>query len=102
MSINRIHVFVKEMPRPIQLCSLLYIASILGYNCAHAYSCSKQYLAKFRARRLTQQEEKLIKDEWDAVKYGATHKSLERLWNSIIWPISIAENIIPWIVLKLN
>lgn len=100
--ISKFYIFIKEMPRPLRFGSFAYVASIIGYNCFHAYSDSKCYLDKFRQNKLNELERRQIKDDWDAVKYGAKYHSGERLWNSIIWPISIADNIIPWIVLQLN
>lgn len=100
--ISKFHVFIKQIPSPVRFGSIVYFASIIGYNCFHAYSDSKCYLDKFRQNKLSEQEGRLIKDDWDAVKYGAKCNSGERFWNSIIWPISIANNIVPWIVLQLN
>ena len=48
---------------------------------------------------LTPKEKEIVKSEWDAVKYGSQVNCGERLWDSICWPITITNNIIPWLVL---
>ena len=95
-------IFIKELPRPVQYSSLAYLGCLLCYNAASSYIDAKSYLINYREGRLTQNEAKIIKSEWDAVKYGAYVNVGERLWNSLIWPITITNNIIPFLVLTLN
>jgi hypothetical protein len=51
---------------------------------------------------LTPNELKEINNEWEAVKYGSNLDSSERLWKSIIWPVLIDKNVIPFIVLVMS
>ncbi len=93
-------VFIKELPKPVRYSGAAYLGCLLCYNAGSSYIDAKNYLIKYRENTLDDSEN--IQSEWDAVKYGASVNSLERLWNSLIWPITITNNIIPWIVLTLN
>ena len=95
-------VFIKELPQPVKFSTILYVVSILSYNGICSYLNAKLYLENYRANRLERNLKDLIKSDWDAVKYGANVDCYKRLWDSIIWPITITNNIIPWIVLNLN
>jgi hypothetical protein len=57
---------------------------------------------EYRQHKLMQFEKNVVKSDWDAVKYGASVKCLERFWDSILWPITLTNNIIPFLVLTLN
>ncbi len=105
--LGKIIVIFKELPKPVKLSSGLYISCILGYNIYGTYTDSKIYLDKFREDKLkdlgiTDNEKKEIKTDWDAVKFGANSRCLERLWDSIVWPITGITNLVPAIVLMLN
>ena len=97
----------KQLPDAVRLSTKLYFGCLLGYNIVGTYLDSKMYLEKYRTRRLvdldlsTNQIEN-IKTEWDAVKYGANSRALERLWDSIVWPVTTIKNIVPAIVLMMN
>jgi hypothetical protein len=80
--------------------SKLYISCLLAYNAYGTYCESKHYLIRYREDTLYGHKE--IQSDWDAVKYGARHNSVERLYDSIAWPITCIMNIIPGIVLALN
>lgn len=95
-------VFIKELPKPVRYSGIAYLSCLLCYNAGSSYIDAKNYLIKYRDNKLDNDDKKHITNEWDAVKYGASVNSLERLWNSLIWPITITNNIIPWIVLTLN
>ncbi len=95
----------KNLSQPIRWSTIAYISCVFCYNVIGTYYDAKHFLNKYRAGEIitsTSNGTDKIKSEWDAVKYGAKHKSFERLYNSIIWPISTAENIIPAVVLALN
>jgi len=96
---------MKELPTPVKFSSLVYLGVALGYNFINAYVDAEQSLIEYRngvtARKGINGHVNL-KSEWEAVKYGASDNSLKRLWDSMTWPFSIAENIMPWIVLKLT
>ncbi len=105
--IGKFVVIFKELPKPVKLSSALYVTCILGYNIYGTYSDSKTYLDKFREGKLedlgiSDYQKNHIKTDWDAVKYGANSRCLERLWDSIVWPITSIKNLVPAIVLMLN
>ncbi len=91
----------KNLSKPIRWTTITYISCIFGYNVIGTYDDAKSYLYKYRSGELLN-EKNIINSEWDAVKYGAQYNTFKRLYDSIIWPISIIENIIPTIVLALN
>jgi len=98
------------MPEPVRLTTLIYFGSLLSWNTYFTYMDSKKCLKLFRNNKLKELAEEgiaisqrdNIKTEWDAVKFGATMKSFERLWDSIWWPLTAIQNIIPAVVLFLN
>jgi hypothetical protein len=97
----------KQLPNPIRLTTIVYLSCLLGYNIVGTYIDSKIYLDKYRTRRLVElnlstNEIECIKSDWDAVKYGANSRALERLWDSIVWPVTTVKNIVPAIVLTMN
>ncbi len=94
--------FFKNMSKPFKYGSIFYFIGIIGYNSFYSYSNSKEYLNKYREIKLTSDESKNIKSEFDAVEYGCSNNFGPRFFMSIVWPISLANNIIPSIVLKLN
>ena len=105
--IQRIVIIFRELSQPIQLSTIVYFTCLLGYNIYGTYSDSKTYLDKFREGKLKQLEKydnrvNNIKTDWDAVKCGANSCCFERLWYSIIWPITCITNIVPAIVITLN
>lgn len=100
MSFSRIIIYVKQLPVPVKFSSLVYLGVAFGYNFFNAYVDAEQALIKYRNGGY--HGYKTINSDWDAVKFGASENSIQRLWNSLTWPVSIAENIMPWIVLKLN
>lgn len=95
-------VFIKELPKPVAYSSMIYIFCLLSYNAGGSYADAKKYLEKYRQFKLTPKEKEIVKSEWDAVKYGSQVNCGERLWDSICWPITITNNIIPYLVLTIN
>ena len=105
--IQRFVIIYRKLPQSIQLSSIIYFTCLLGYNIYGTYSDSKTYLDNFREGKLKQLEnyDNLVNDiktDWYAVKYGANSRCFERLWNSIIWPITSIKNFVPALVLALN
>ncbi len=97
----------KQLSSPIRLTTIVYFSCLLGYNIVGTYMDSKIYLDKYRTRRLVElnlstNEIESIKSDWDAVKYGANSRALERLWDSIVWPVTTVKYIVPAIVLTMN
>ncbi len=91
-----------SMSVPARISTQAYLGSVLAYNFWSSYSNSKMYLDKFRAKKLTANENRDIQDEWSAVRYGASFKFIERFFDSFIWPITLTKDIVPWLVLTLN
>jgi hypothetical protein len=84
-----------------------YLLCSTGYCIGHSYKNSKNFLIHYRTNKLAEldlpeYEKTKIKSEWDAVKYGAGYMFYDTFWCSIIWPISIASDIMPTIVLLIN
>lgn len=90
------------MPKPVSYTFISYFGFLLSYNAIGSYSNAKQYLKKYRENALSPNERDQMKSEWEAVKYGAHVNSYELLWDSIIWPVTLTNNIIPFLVLTLN
>lgn len=95
-------VTLKTLPTPIKTTSIIYVGCLLGYNIFGTYVDSKIYLKKYRTKSLNYYESKNVNNEWDAVKYGASINALNRLWDSLIWPVTCITNIVPAVVLMLN
>ena len=105
--IGRFVVIFKELPKSVKLSSALYVTCILGYNIYGTYTDSKTYLDKFKEVKLedlglNDYQKNHIKTDWDAVKCGANSYCLERLWDTIVCPITSIKNLVPAIVLMLN
>lgn len=96
-----IFVFIKQLPKPVSYCGTIYLSCLLGYNGVASYMSAKRHLEMFRGDELKTLKPP-INTEWEAVKYGAYVNSGERLWNSIVWPVKLIENLVPWLVLTLN
>lgn len=95
--------YVKQLYKSVKFISGLYFGSSLLYTCVGSCNDSKSYLMKYRNNELGEYtEEKNIKSEWDAVKYGSKVNFAEIFFNAVIWPYSITKNIIQSIVLMIN
>lgn len=99
MYINKFIFAYKELPKPIKRSTLIYLLCLFGYNIFGSYRDSKFYLDKFREGSL---KETKIKSDWDAVKYGASVNFGQRMFDSLVWPITTINNTIPALVLALN
>ncbi len=95
-------IFINELSTPVKYCSIFYFGSIFLYNCFCSYADAKLYLYNYRTKTLNKYELDTLNSEWDAVKYGAQLHCYKRFWDSIIWPIKLINNVIPYIVLTLN
>lgn len=106
MQIGKFLVNFKELPRYIKVSSI-YFSCIFGYNVCGSYIDSKNHLEKYREGKLkdliySDYDIDNIKTDWDAVKYGANVNFFDRFLNSLIWPITTIDNMVPCIVLALN
>ena len=99
---NLFVVYFNELPKNTKYLLYFYIGSLFTYNTISTYIDSKNKLLKFRTNKLDSYQKINIKNEWDAVKYGASENFLPRLINSILWPINVISNVIPYIVLTFN
>jgi len=107
MMLNKIFVTFKSLPSPVRTSSIVYIYCLLGYNIFGTYVDSKIYLQKYREGNLHElgvqsRQIDTIRNDWDAVKYGAKANAINRLWDSLVWPITSITNVVPAIVLLLN
>jgi hypothetical protein len=100
--LHNIIVRFEKLPRPMKLSGMVYVTCLLGYNLVGTYVDSKTYLNKYRTNTLSEKEKKEITDDWSAVKYGANIYWIERLWDSIVWPVKSITNVVPAIVLSFN
>lgn len=100
---NSIHIFVKELNTPSRYVIISYVCALILYNASGSFIDAKKHLIKFRERdkQIKSDWQYEIKSEWEAVKYGAKVNSSQRLWDSIIWPITLTNNFVPWLVLNL-
>jgi hypothetical protein len=95
-------IFIKELPKPVSYTCIAYFGCLLLYNVSGSYVNAKQYLKKYRENALLPYEKDRMICEWEAVKYGAGVNFGQLLWDSIIWPVILTNNIIPFLVLTLN
>lgn len=107
MAFNKLFVTFKSLPSPVRTTTIVYTSCLLGYNIFGTYVDSKLYLNKYREGNLHElgvhsRQIDEIRNDWDAVKYGAKANALNRLWDSLIWPITSITNIVPAVVLVLN
>lgn len=99
---NKYTIYFKQLSRPIQLSTYVYLCSLLLYNGIGAWFDAKNKLIQYRENKLKEYEKNEIKDEWGAVKYGANSNFAERFLNSIIWPVKTITNLVSFMVLQLN
>jgi hypothetical protein len=111
--IKELVVYVKQLPTPIRYSTYAYLGGIILYNGIASYQDASHYLRLYNNNMLTDNCVKTIKSvyninkeanitDWDVVKYGANIHMGERLWDSIIFPLSVVNNLIPGLVLLLN
>lgn len=99
---NKYVIYFKQLPRPIQLSTYIYLGSLLLYNGIGTWYDAKNKLIQYREHELNEYEKNEIKDDLSAVKYGANSNFSERFFNSIIWPVKTITNLIPFVVLQLH
>lgn len=93
--------YFKNLSKQFKFKINLYVCSILLYNASLCWIDAKNKLIQYQENKLCEYEKVKIKNEWDAVKYGAYYNSVERFFETIFWPINIISNIIPYVVLNL-
>jgi hypothetical protein len=99
---NRYTIYFKQLPDSVKLSTNIYIGSVIGYNIGKSWIGAKNKLIEYRENKLTYHEKENIKSELYAVKYGAEKFLVKTFFESIIWPVIIIPNIIPFMVLLSN
>jgi hypothetical protein len=84
MNTNKLIIAFKQLPKSIKLTTYLYTGCLLGYNIMGTYIDAKKSLIIYREIEKIDKNVKIEKTEWDAVKYGARLRAVERLWDSLI------------------
>lgn len=79
---------------PVKLSALVYTSGALYVNIYGTYIDSKRYLYAYREKKLhlfglNSQTISEIRNDWDAIKYGAKRDFRNRLFGSMIWPIDL-------------
>jgi len=115
-------VYFKSLPPPIKVSTYAYVAGVLSYNAGNAYLDSKKALNVYQSKNFPEikyshdgsynyeqvTEENYYKQlktcttDWEAAKLGASYFKWERLWNSIVFPITMVSDIVPSIVIALH
>ena len=97
-------VYFKSRPPPVRWTTYTYMAALFLYNGGASYIDAKHALNDYRNKNIERFGVGLskCKDDFEAVKFGSSYNFYSRFTDSIIWPISVTSNIIPYIALKLN
>ena len=101
---SSIIVYFKSLPPPVRWTTYTYITALLVYNGGYSYISAKSALIDYRNNNGEQFGPYLLqcKNDFEAVKFGSSFKFYNRFIDSIIWPVSVTSNIIPFVALKLN
>jgi hypothetical protein len=115
-------VYFKSLPQPIKMTTYAYVSGLLSYNVGTAYMDSKKALNMYNSKtvphiqdkyngeynyqednqRIYYEKLKICNNDWEAAKLGASYFKWERLWSSIVFPITIVSDIVPSIVVALH
>jgi len=112
-------VHFKSLPQPIKMTTYAYVAGFLSYSVGTTYTDSKNALELYHSKQyptfidkyngeynFTQERYynrlKTCTTDWEAANVGMSHFKWERLWNSIIFPITMVSKIVPSIVIALH
>ena len=95
---SSIIVYLKQLQNPIKYTTLGYLGALVLYNTVSTFTDSKKSLDLHRQNS----DKKKFDSDWEAVKYGAKEHFTERLFDSIVWPVTTIQDFIPYLVLKLN
>lgn len=81
----------------------VFVSGGVGYNMFHTYNSGKEELFRHRSEmKNTRLGNKKYETEWDAVYAGCTKDSWTVFYKSLIWPVSIASQVVPSMVMWLN
>ena len=95
---NSVVVYFKQLPNPVKYTTIGYLSLLVLYNTVSTFTDSKKSLDLHRQNS----HKKKFASEWEAVKYGAKEHFTERLFDSIVWPVTTIQDFIPYLVLKLH
>lgn len=98
IKMSSIVVYFNQLPKPVKYSTIAYLGTLVLYNGISTYMNSKETLKSHRQKV----HKKYFVSDWDAVKYGAQENFGKRLVDSILWPVTSIQNLIPYVVLKLN
>lgn len=98
---NTLIVTVKNLPKPVKFTTVAYFSCVICYNIYGTYFDCKEGLTLYRNNQWNEKWSK-VNNEWEAMKYVSKSKFGDRLWSSIIWPITVVSDIVPSAVLALN
>jgi hypothetical protein len=111
--IKSLFIYYQKLPQPIRYSGYIYLSGMFIYNCYGSYQDSVTYLNNFYDNKLSSvilqniyrnYNLESVNDisPWEVVKYGSVIHAEERFWKAFIFPFTIANSIIPSIVLALN
>lgn len=96
-----------DLMPPFNLIIITYFIGLFGVFMFKTYISCAIFLQKYREGKLNEILMNYctienIKNDWDAVARGADHYWSSRMWDSILWPITLITLLVPSIVLMLN
>lgn len=100
-SVTNIKQSWQQLGRRSKIFLLVYGAGALLNFSFDTYNGGLQSLIEHR-KRINQSQTPRFETEWEAVRAGCARGSFERFWRGIFWPGSLASNVMPAVVLRLN
>ena len=99
---SSIIIYFKSLSKPVRW-TTTYVSGLLVYNGGSSYISAKTALHDYRYNRYDRFGKELLhcKDNFEALKFGSSYNCYYRFADSIIWPVSVISNIIPYVALKL-
>ena len=116
--------YFKSLPQPIKVSTYAYLSGLVSYNVGQTFMDSKKALNMYNSKtiphphiqdkyngeynyqednqRMYYDKLKKCSNDWEATKLGASYFYWERLWNSIVFPVTIMSDIVPTIVVSLH
>lgn len=81
----------------------VYLGGLVSMNVIGAYSDALAAVLTYRkTKSYTSSSPAAVKTEWDAARAGARANSWSRLAQSVVWPATIAMDIVPSLVLFIH
>jgi hypothetical protein len=76
----------------------LYFAGAVLFNVSQTFNNGQESLVQHR----THKDRSKFASDWEAVYAGCQKDGFSIFWRSLIWPVSIASQVVPSLVLFLN